>query len=209
MPSTYNEIAGKRLSRMEALSDGVFAIAMTILVFDLKDPVSNVQLSDGALLQSLQQLGPVLLTYLLSFMTLGIFWTGQSTQFDYLFQYTRRLTWISLFFLLFVSLIPFTTAILSHHIHNRISILLYWLHLAVLGVLILLHWSVAKKSACVQAREEELRAVNRAINKRVFTAQALYALGASLCFIDTYLSIVFIIAVQLNYALGLFPRLLH
>jgi hypothetical protein len=37
----------------------------------------------------------------------------------------------------------------------------------------------------------------------------LYALGASLCFIDTYLSIVFIIAVQLNYALGIFPRLLH
>ncbi len=201
----YNKIAGKRIGRIEALSDGVFAIAMTILVFDLKDPVGNVLRSDGELLTALGGMLPKFLSYFLSFMTLGIFWMGQSTQFHYMDRYDRGLNWTTLFFLMFVSLIPFSTNILSGHITSRLAILLYWFNILALGLLIFVHWHYAWKRGYISVQEGEgdKHLINIAIRKRVIIAQSLYAFGAVLCFINTYLSIAFIIAVQLNYALGL------
>ena len=75
--SLYNRIAGQRITRIEALSDGVFAIAMTLLVLDIKVPISESITSEKQLIDTFLTLTPKLLTYFLSFMTLGIFWTGQ------------------------------------------------------------------------------------------------------------------------------------
>lgn len=199
----YNKIAGQRIQRIEALSDGLFAIAMTLLVFDLKDPVGNVVQSNVALLVSLKSLLPKLLTYLLSFMTLGIFWMGHSTQFNYMAKYDRNLSWYSLFFLLFVSLIPFTTNILSNHITNEVSIGIYWLNIFALGIMLHIHWHYAFKHNYLALPDSERDLIDKAVRKRLITAQSLYASGALLCFISPYLSITFIIIVQLNYALGI------
>ncbi|QIP15929.1 DUF1211 domain-containing protein [Spirosoma aureum] len=201
--SSYNTISGQRIQRIEALSDGLFSIAMTILVFDLKDPVSNRIQSNAELLVSLKILLPQLLTYFLSFMTLGIFWTGYSTQFNYIEKYDRNLNWYSLFFLLFVSLIPFSTNVLSNHINNQVSIGIYWLNIFAMGNMLYIHWRYARRNNFLSLSGKAQETVDKAIRSRVFTAQSLYALGASLCFINTYLSIAFIIGVQLNYALGI------
>lgn len=200
--SIYNRIAGQRIARIEALSDGVFAIAMTILVFNLKDPLEHSVQSDAELLLSLKNMLPAFLSFFLSFTTLGIFWTGQSTQFHYIKTYDRNLNWITLFFLMAVSVLPFTTDVLSHHINNQVSILLYWLNILLLGILIYIHWLYAERHQHL-AKDEQIQAVTHAIKRRVIIAQALYAFGALLCFINTYISIAFIIAVQLNYAFGI------
>lgn len=201
--SIYNRIAGQRITRIEALSDGVFAIAMTILVFNLKDPLEHRTQSDSELLLSLINMSPAFLSFFLSFTTLGIFWTGQSTQFHYIKSYDRNLNWITLFFLMAVSVLPFTTDVLSHHINNKLSILLYWLNILFLGILIYAHWLYAERHNHIQLPAEEKQQVLHAIKKRVIVAQALYAFGALLCFINTYISIAFIISVQLNYAFGI------
>lgn len=205
MEHHYNRIAGQRLGRIEALSDGVFAIAMTFLVFNLKDPVNAAMVSDSLLLQSLQSILPNLLAYLLSFMTLGIFWTGHSTQFSFIEKSDRNLNWISIFFLMFASLIPFTTAILSNHITNRLSIALYWLNILFLGILLLIHWNYAVKHK-LTSEKHDIGSIDKTIRSRIYYAQGLYMVGALLCFVSTYISIFFIIAVQLNYALALFPK---
>ncbi|QHV97670.1 TMEM175 family protein [Spirosoma endbachense] len=201
--SSYNTISGQRIQRIEALSDGLFSIAMTILVFDLKDPVSSRIQSNAELLVSLKILLPQLLTYFLSFMTLGIFWTGYSTQFNYIEKYDRNLNWYSLFFLLFVSLIPFSTNVLSNHINNQVSIGIYWLNIFAMGNMLYIHWRYARRNNFLSISGKGKEAVDKAIRSRIFTAQSLYAFGASLCFINTYLSIAFIITIQLNYAFGL------
>lgn len=72
---TYNQIAGQKVQRIEAISDGVFAIALTLLVLDIKVPVSEAIRTEAELFASLRSLLPKFLTYFLSFMTLGIFWT--------------------------------------------------------------------------------------------------------------------------------------
>ena len=77
MPLAYNRIAGQSLERLAALSDGVFAIAMTLLVLDIRVPEAVSISSEGDLWRALSGLSPRFLVYLMSFLTLGIFWNGQ------------------------------------------------------------------------------------------------------------------------------------
>lgn len=204
--SSYNQIAGQRSSRVEALSDGVFSIAMTFLVFNLKDPVSDQVQSDAELLTALASVLPNLLAFLLSFMTLGIFWTGHTTQFHYIEKSDRNLNWISILFLMFVSLLPFTTGILSSHMTNKVSIGLYWLNVLAMGVMLYLHWRYASRKGYLSSNAVAPNGADHAIRQRIIVAQSLYAAGALLCFIHTYLSILVIIAIQLNYAFAILDR---
>src|SRR5215216_1921823 len=98
--ATYNAIAGQSVERLAALSDGVFAIAMTLLVLDLRVPVSAEIHAEYDLWRALVALAPRLVPYLLSFMTLGIFWVGQQTQLNHFARSDRTLTWIHIGFLL-------------------------------------------------------------------------------------------------------------
>ncbi|MEC5146572.1 TMEM175 family protein [Chitinophaga sp. 212800010-3] len=199
----YNQVAGQRIQRTEALSDGVFAIAMTLLVLDLKVPVSDALHSDKELLQALAAMGPKILTYFIGFMTMGIFWVGQSSQLAFIEKSERRLTWVSIFFLAFVSLVPFTTAFLSEHINSWVAIVLYWLNILVLGTLLYIHWVCAYGSGFVTVTGEEGAHLNKAILRRIVTAQLLYASGAVAGVIYPLAGVGFIFLIQLNYALGL------
>lgn len=203
---SYNQISGQRLSRVEALSDGVFAIAMTILVLDLADHNATKSLSEKELLASLKELLPNFLSFFLSFLTLGIFWIGQMTQYDYITKYNRKLTWFTVMFLMFVSILPFTTTILSNHFDNKVAILLYWINLLLIGILSWLHWEVAAKELYLNIEGQEKNGIIKLFRNRVLTAQTLYAVGAALCFINTKLSIAFIIAVQINIAFSIFVK---
>jgi uncharacterized membrane protein len=201
--STYNELAGQRPHRLEALTDGVFSIAMTLLVLELKDPIEEISATETQMLAGLYHLIPKLLIYGMSFMTLGIFWTGHSTQYTFIRRSDRNLNWITLWFLLFVSMVPFSTNILGNHVENKVSIGIYWLNIFALGLFLFLHWRYATRQEHVIEDPETLKRANAAIYGRLYSAQALYALAGLACFINNYLSIGLFIAIQLNYALGL------
>ena len=198
MPATYNRIAGQNLHRLEALSDGVFAVAMTLLVLDLHAPVAAAIHSERDLLHALAALSPRLLTYLLSFMTLGIFWMGQQAQFNLLQRSDRDLGWVHIAFLAAVSLIPFSTALLAEFIRYKAALILYWLNILILGLLLLAAWCVVRRRGLLKL--DVPSEVNGAIVRRIVWAQALYAFGAALCVFDNWWSIAFIISVQLVFA---------
>jgi uncharacterized membrane protein len=90
MHSTYNRVAGQNVERLAALSDGIFAVAMTLLVLDLRVPASDAVHSERDLWQALLALSPRLLIFLMSVMTLGIFWVGQQTQLNYFARADRK-----------------------------------------------------------------------------------------------------------------------
>lgn len=207
MSKTYNQIAGQRPQRIEAISDGVFAVAITLLVLDIKVPVSEAIKSEHDLMAAFCGITPKLLTYFLSFMTLGIFWTGQSAQYIYIEKSDRNLNWLTLFFLMIVSLVPFTTAFLSEHLNFKFALVLYWLNIFLLGFSLYIHWAYASKKHFINIEGEERSVIDKAMKRRIVGGQTLYALGACLCLINNYVSIAAIIIVQLNYALGVFsPR---
>ena len=198
----YNRIAGQSVERLAALSDGVFAVAMTLLVLDLRAPAVEAIHSDQDLWRALVTLSPRLLMYVMSFMTLGIFWVGQQTQLNHLERSDRSLSWIHIAFLFFVSILPFATTLLAEFPEYRVALIAYWLNILFLGAALYFSWVCAVGTGLVKSDMPAL--VSSAIKKRILIAQALYAFGALLCVVNTYWSMAFIIAVQLNYAIA--PR---
>ena len=215
MRTYYNRIAGQSLERLAALSDGIFAVAMTLLVLDLHVPmseaihieqplwVSGAIQSESVLWHALVKLLPSLLTYFMSFLTLGIFWVGQQTQLNHFARSDRHLTWFHLAYLLAVSLTPFSTGLLAEFITYRLALVVYWLNILLLGAVLFASWRYAQRVGLM--KDEATVEVRSATERRIVIAQTLYAFGALLCIINTYVSIAFIILVQLNYAIA--PRI--
>jgi uncharacterized membrane protein len=199
MKGHYNLIAGQSIERLAALSDGVFAVAMTLLVLDLHTPTAAAIHGERDLLRALVPLAPRLLVYLMSFLTLGIFWVGQQTQLNHFERADRDLSWVHLAFLFLVSLMPFSTALMAEFFHYRTALMLYWFNILLLGVVLLVSWRLALRHGLVA---EASRGGSAAIERRIIVAQALYAFGAALCVFSTSWSLAVIIALQLNYALA-------
>jgi uncharacterized membrane protein len=210
----YNRIAGQSLERLAALSDGIFAVAMTLLVLDLHFPLADagtrfttpsLWTSQGlgkevALLEALGGLLPHFLPYVLSFLTLGIFWVGQQTQLNQFSTSNRHLTWLHLAFLFAVSLLPFSTGLLAEFITYRVAVGVYWLQLLLLGSILFASWRYAQHMGLL--KDEVTSERRSATERRIVFYQALYAVVVLLCVVNTYISIVLLILLQLNSALA-------
>jgi len=200
MHTRYNRIAGQSVERLAALSDGVFAVAMTLLVLDLRVPANAVIHGEHDLWLALNAVLPQIVAYMMSFLTLGIFWIGQQTQLNHLARSDRSLSWIHLFFLFAVTLMPFSTRLLAEFISYRPALIVYWVNILLLGASLFFSWQCASETGLVSA---DMHAdIPAAIKRRILIAQALYAFGALLCVFSTYWSIAFIVLVQLNYAIA-------
>jgi uncharacterized membrane protein len=203
MNISYNQIAGQSVERLAALSDGIFGVAMTLLLLELHVPVKELIHSEGDLRHALAPLAPQLLVYLMSFVTLGIFWMGQQTQLNQLERSNRCLSWIHLAFLFSVTIMPFSTRLLAEFIQYRTALVAYWLNIFLLGAILYASWGRATRAGVVKSAIPA--EVPAAICRRIVIGQSLYAFGALLCIFNTYWSIGFIVLVQLNYAIA--PRL--
>lgn len=202
-PTLYNRIQGRNLERLAALSDGIFAVAMTLLVLDLHIPSAVQVHSERELLVALVPLGPQWVAYGMSFLTLGIFWAGQQTQLNHIREGSRDLTWIHLGFLFTITLLPFSTRLLAEFITYRAALGIYWLNILAPGAMLYWSWTHATHAELIKA--DTPAEVRGSICRRVLIAQSLYAAGAALCFINTWVAIGAIVLVQLNYAIA--PRL--
>jgi uncharacterized membrane protein len=202
MPTTYDQLAGKSVERLAALSDGIFAVAMTLLALDLHAPAAAAVHGEHDLWRALAALAPRLLMYGMSFMTLGIFWLGQQTQLHHLSRSDRSLTWIHLGFLCTVAVMPFSTQLLAELPTLRLALVVYWLNILLLGAALYASWVCAVATGLVKA--DLPPDASQVVRRRIVIAQALYAAGALLCVVSTYWSMAFIIAVQLNFVLA--PR---
>lgn len=198
---TYNAFAGSNLDRLAALSDGLFAIAMTILTFDIKPPQPASIHSEAELLRAIGGLAAHGAPLLMSYLTLAIFWIGQQTQLNHFARVDRRLALLHLLFLLMVTLLPFSTSLLAAFITFRTALLVYWVNFAMMGFALYVSWSYADRNGLVkEAAEHE----SKAIRRRIILAQAWYFAGMLLCLINNYWSFGFIVTVQMIYVIG--PR---
>jgi uncharacterized membrane protein len=199
-PRGYNDFAGSNRGRLEAISDGIFAVGMTLLVLGLAVPTINEVRTESDLLRALGAMLPSIVTYFMSFITLGIFWVGQQTQLSKTERVNRLYTWIHLAFLLSVTLVPFSTALLARFHWSRVALIVYWLNIAVMGMLLLAAVEYGLRTGLFP--EDHRAAVAMFFRRRVIGAQTLYLLATLLCFIDTHLSIAAIVAIQLNFVLA-------
>ena len=200
MSTFYNRIAGHSIERLAALSDGIFGVAMTLLVLDLTVPAREAVHSEHGLWLALAALVPKLVTYLMSFITAGIFWIGQQTQLNHLSRADRHLAWLHIAFLFFVSTLPFHTALLSEFIQYRVALIVYWANIFLLGLCLLATWEYAVRHGLV--KDTAPAQIASAIRGRIYASQMIYFVGALLCVFSTYLSIAVFVLAQLNYAIA-------
>lgn len=198
-----------RMARLDALCDGVFAIAMTLLVLELRTPAKELVHSGHDLMIQLQLLGPKFMSYFLSFLILGIFWVAHNSQYVFIKQINRELLWINILYLLFISLVPFSTAILGEFIHLKFAVWIYWFNLLLIGMALLLNWVYAKNHHFIPALDEKPQ-IDKIVKRRILLAQLFYFVGAMAAFINTYLSLAIILGIQLAYVVpSIFDKQTH
>ena len=187
--------------RVEALADGVFAIVMTLLVFDLRLPEATL----AELPAALAALWPKFLGYGVSFLLLGIYWVGHRNQFNFIRRADQNFHWLNIFFLGVVCLVPFSTGVLSRYPDALLAVAIYGVNLILIGVALYFVWTYATyRRHLVDA--ELPRAVVRLGKQRSLLAPACYIVAILAGLIDPRLSLVIYALVPLLY---IFPGLQH
>ena len=206
VPRRLADLAGTSPDRLSGISDGIFSVGMTLLVLGLVVPtLTGSNITDGELWDELKKkLGPKLLVYGLSFMTLGIFWLGQGTQLSHLTRSNRNYAWIHLVFLFAVTMVPFSTLLLGSYYWLKVALVEYWLNILLLGMALFAGLLYGLRAGLF--REEGRAEMASLMRGRILIAQSLYAGATALSLIfPTWVSIAVIILIQLNYVLA--PRI--
>jgi uncharacterized membrane protein len=111
--------------RLQTLADGVFAIVMTLLVLELGVEGIAKTANNAGVVHGLLEMWPKFLIYGLSFLILGIFWVIHHSVFDNIIRYNDPLIWLNILFLMFVALIPFSTALFGEYGAMQVTALIY------------------------------------------------------------------------------------
>ena len=130
-------------TRLETFSDGVFAIAITLLVLEIRVPPAHADAA-GTLGSALLRLWPSYLGYVISFATIGIMWVNHHTMFEHIRRVDRTFLLINVLFLLVVAFIPFPTAVVAEHLPDaegrRVATLFYGASFTLMAVVYNLVW---------------------------------------------------------------------
>jgi len=137
MDRPASKAVGLAPNRLETLADGIFAIAMTILVLELRIPEST---SPDDLWPELVKLGPRFATFVISFVVLGVYWFAHHQTFYFLVRVNRTLVWLSILFFMGAALVPFVASILGAYYLHPVALSLYGLVLALLAALGYVIW---------------------------------------------------------------------
>ncbi len=132
MPASRISTPPVGVNRLVALTDGVFAIVMTILVLELGAPAADELVGGSALGDALREMWPDFAIYALSFLVLGMFWLMHHAIFDNVVQYDMTLQWLNIIYLMFAALIPFATALFGGNGATRWTALIYGLNMLLL-----------------------------------------------------------------------------
>jgi uncharacterized membrane protein len=189
----------KETARVEAFSDGVFAIAITLLVLELKAPRGEaVPLLDG-----LRAQWPAYVSFLVSFLSIGIMWLNHHRLFTIIRKVDHGLLLLNLVLLLFITIVPFPTAILAEHYRGHdgsLAALLYSVHGFNIALAYTLLWRHASRDHKLLTADADLELVAR-IDKQYRFGPALYLIGVGLSFFSVTASVALNLALALFFAL--------
>lgn len=185
-------------ARVVALTDGVFAIVMTLLVLDIVVPHLSHSEATVELVKRLVGLWPVFLGYASSFIILGFFWIGHDSQFHYIKRVNRILLWITIFYLMFIALIPFSTSLLGEYQDQQISVIIYGANLTIALCWNYLHWWYATKNH--RLVDSNLDPILIKVMLRIYSVGIIIFLVAiAVSFVNVHLSLILYIAAPLYF----------
>jgi uncharacterized membrane protein len=137
-----------QLERLILFSDAVFAIAITLLVIEIKIPeIPHLTVTDEKLLDALGTLLPKFIGFLISFMIIGQYWSIHHRMFGFVTNYTDGLIWLNIFFLFGVALMPFSTGFYSEYATSKVNgpAIFYAVNISFLGFINYYMWRYVSK----------------------------------------------------------------
>jgi TMEM175 potassium channel family protein len=167
-----DEAAEEGIGRILALSDGVFAIAITLLILEIAVPATT---SDKDLPKALLELWPRYLAYVLSFVVIARFWVAHHVAFRLIAGYDTVLVWLNLLLLMFVAFLPFPTAVLGEHNGSAAAAVLYAAAVVLTGAASAAYWWYASGRGRL-LRPDVGAARVRAIRARALSGPVFFAL---------------------------------
>jgi len=185
--------------RINAFSDGVFAIVITLLVLELKVPE---HLPEGGLLEMLPALAPAFVGHVISFVLVGMLWVGHHNMFLTIKRHDRVLLWLNNLFLLAVATMPFFAGLLAHHATDQASMVAYALNLIVAGVVLLAIWLYATRARRLTPADLPDSVVTH-VARRVLIAPVLSVVAILTTFINPSISQFIFILIAVLY---IFPN---
>jgi uncharacterized membrane protein len=192
-----------RPSRLEAFCDGVFAIAATLLVLELRVPVDSPDL-----VGSLLRLWPAYAAYLVSFMTIGIIWVNHHTLLAHCERVDRRFLYLNLLLLVAVGIVPFPTALVGGYILSpqwaTAALVVYGLGAVLIAVAFSGVFFYATRDGRLMRDTDTARRV-RAEGRFFPIGLGGYSLGIALAFISPVAILAMYALMALFYALPLLP----
>jgi uncharacterized membrane protein len=192
-------IAGLSVNRVEALADGIFAVAMTILVLDLHVPDLAHDAPDLLVQQQLAALLPRAVAYVSGFVVLGTMWVGHHIHMHFIRRVDRTLLWINLLFLLSVTFIPFAVAVIGAFGPRKVPCLLYGADLMIAATSLIAQWHYAAGGQRRLARSDLTHAEYSALLGRVVLGLCGYGFGMALALVWPAASLVCYAAIAILY----------
>ena len=125
--------------------DGIFAIAMTLLVLNLKLPIMTDDQAQNDLAGALSRLTPHLFAFGLSFLLLAVFWMVHHRQFHFIAKVDGPFIWLNVLMLGLIVLVPFTTSLVGEYERNLVSSVLFEINLLAIGLAIWAYWWYASR----------------------------------------------------------------
>ena len=174
------------MSRLNNLSDGVFAIALTLLAFDLRLP-EGVLVS--ALPNKLLELAPKFVVYLISFVVIGGAWGAHQRMLNQIKRGDGLLVWLNLFCLLFVGLLPAGAALLGRYPNAFVAITCFALDVVLIELTTLWLWRHASRSGLINPRLDPRVVVS--IGRRLNLSTAIFLLSIPLALWNTWITYLF------------------
>jgi len=177
-------------SRLEAFSDGVLAIIITIMVLEMKTP-------EAANLESLLEIAPVFLSYLISFIYLGIYWNNHHHLMQVVDTVDGKVLWANLHLLFWLSLVPFVTSWAGEHHLDAIPIACYGIVLLMSAIAYrILEIFLIRQD---MGNEKLRRAISSGMKENISTL--LYVLALPLAFVNSWIAVGLYLAVAVIWFL--------
>lgn len=195
----------KDTNRLEAFSDGVFAVAITLLILDIRPPDGS--LDDARLWLALLGQWPMLLAFVTSFLTIGVMWLNHHRQFAHIQRTNTVLLMLNLLLLLVVVFIPVPTALLAEYIarpDQHAAAIVYGGTFFLMACCFNILWRYASYNNRLLGKDVDPRSV-KAINRQYLFGPLLYAVAFGLAWLNSPLSVIFQFVLALFFALPGYP----
>ena len=191
---------GDRISRdhIITLADALLAIVMTLLVIEIVVPGRTSSEAAHELTERLLEMQPDVCGYATSFIILGFFWIAHDEQFHYIKRANRTLLWMTVFYLMFIAFIPFSTSLIAKYGDQQISVLIYGINIIIVLIWAYLQWMYATKEHRLVDSDLDPKFI-AIMSRRFIVGIILYPIATVFSFLHPQVSIILFALIPIYY----------